>query len=140
MRALFRDYAASLDFVLCFQDFASELDDPFAVYEAILIAADGCVALRRINEEVCEMKRLYVRPGARGRHLGRQLARDLIGAATRSGDRVMKLDTVPSMAAAIALYRSLGFTETSEYRYNPIAGTLYFELDLARAAEASPAG
>jgi putative acetyltransferase len=131
VRALFEEYEASLDFDLCFQDFSSELADPFGVYEAILIADDGCVALRQISEQLCEMKRLYVRPGARGRHLGRRLAESVIDLARRSGYRAMKLDTVPSMIAAIALYRSLGFSETAEYRYNPIEGALYFELDFS---------
>jgi putative acetyltransferase len=132
VRALFREYAASLDFDLCFQGFAEELDDPFGTYEVILLSDDGCVALRRIDSETCEMKRLYVRPTARGRHLGRALVDAVINNARDAGYLKMKLDTVPSMGAAIALYRSFGFEETDGYRYNPIAGTLYLELDLGR--------
>ncbi|MGA8297535.1 MAG: GNAT family N-acetyltransferase [Acidimicrobiales bacterium] len=130
VRELFDEYEASLDFDLCFQDFEKELEDPFAIYEAILLAPEGCVALRRIDEKVCEMKRLYVRPGGRGNHLGRALAESVIEIAKDRSYALVKLDTVPSMAAAIALYRSLGFKETSDYRYNPIEGALYFELEL----------
>lgn len=130
VRELFREYEASLDFDLCFQGFEEELDDPFASYEAILLASDGCVALRRIDTEVCEMKRLYVRPAARGTSLGRALAESIVQLAKDNGYARMKLDTVPSMTSAIKLYRSLGFRETDSYRYNPIEGALYFELDL----------
>ncbi|MGB9112227.1 MAG: GNAT family N-acetyltransferase [Acidimicrobiales bacterium] len=130
VRALFREYAASLDFELSFQGFADELDDPFGSYEVILLSDDGCVALRRIDDQICEMKRLYVRRDARGRHLGRALAEAVVRHAKDAGYLKMKLDTVPSMTAAIALYRSLGFEETEGYRYNPIEGALYLELDL----------
>jgi putative acetyltransferase len=130
VRSLFREYEASLDFDLCFQGFEEELSDPFGCYEAILICAEGCVALRRLDEHTCEMKRLYVRPRARGRHLGRALAESAVRLARDTGYTKMKLDTVPSMASAIGLYRSLGFEETDGYRYNPIEGALYFELDL----------
>lgn len=130
VRALFLAYGASLDFDLCFQGFAEELDDPFATYVAILLSRDGCVALREIDARTCEMKRLYVRPESRGQHLGRALAESVIRLAREAGYARMKLDTVPSMTSAIKLYRSLGFKETSEYRYNPIEGALYFELDL----------
>lgn len=130
VRALFREYEASLDFDLCFQGFDEELDDPFSCYVAILLSNDGCVALRRIDEHTCEMKRLYVRPDARGRHLGRALAESVVRLAKDAGYEKMRLDTVPSMTRAIDLYRSLGFKETDRYRYNPIEGALYFELDL----------
>jgi GNAT superfamily N-acetyltransferase len=131
VRALFREYGESLDFDLCFQGFEAELEDPFAIYAAILLSDGGCVALRRIDEQTCEMKRLYVRPDSRGRELGRALAESVIRFAKNDGYTKMKLDTVPSMTRAISLYRSLGFTETDGYRYNPIEGALYFELNLA---------
>lgn len=130
VRALFREYEASLDFDLCFQGFAEEPDDPFSCYVAILLSNDGCVALRRIDERTCEMKRLYVRPDARGRHLGRALAESVVRLARDAGYTTMKLDTVLSMTRAIDLYRSLGFKETDGYRFNPIEGALYFELEL----------
>ncbi len=130
VRALFREYGESLDFDLCFQGFDDELEDPFAIYAAIWLSDSGCVALRRIDEQTCEMKRLYVRPSARGRELGRALAESVIRFAKDDGYTKMKLDTVPSMTRAIGLYRSLGFKETGGYRYNPVEGALYFELDL----------
>jgi GNAT superfamily N-acetyltransferase len=130
VRALFREYGESLDFDLCFQGFGVELEDPFASYEAILISGQGCVALRRIDEQTCEMKRLYVRPAARGRRLGHAFAASIVQLAKDVGYKKMMLDTVPSMVEAINLYRSLGFKETHRYRYNPIDGALYFELDL----------
>lgn len=128
VRAVFREYASGLDIDLCFQDFDAELADPFRVYETILIADDGCVALRRIDEASCEMKRLFVRGPARGRGLGRSLAESLIGEARRSGYERMLLDTLPSMSEAIGLYRSLGFRERTPYRENPVEGALFFEL------------
>jgi ribosomal protein S18 acetylase RimI-like enzyme len=131
VRALFREYEASIGFDLCFQDFEEELSDPFAFYASILLSDDGCVALRHIDEHTCEMKRLYVRSASRGRHIGRRLAESVIALARDAGYTKMKLDTVPSMTAAISLHRSLGFIETAAYRYNPIKGALYFELDLA---------
>jgi len=130
VRELFREYADGLGIDLSFQDFDSELTDPLAFYELVLLAPDGCVALRRIDDETCEMKRLYVQSSARGKGLGRTLAQALIAhARTRGYDR-MRLDTLPTMTAARSLYTSLGFREIEAYRPNPVHGTTYFELDL----------
>jgi ribosomal protein S18 acetylase RimI-like enzyme len=127
---LLREYAASLQLDLSFQDFEFELADPLEFYELVLLAEEGCVALRRLDEYTCEMKRLYVRPSARGGGLGRQLAEAVIAAAQTRGYKRMLLDTLPTMDAARALYRSLGFRETEQYRFNPVAGTTFLELEL----------
>lgn len=139
VRTLFSEYAASLPFRLDFQHFDEELRNLPGEYSApegaILLALAegapaGCVALRRIDESVCEMKRLWVRPAARGLALGRALTVAVMEAASTRGYRSMRLDTVPSMERAVALYRSLGFHEIAPYRFNPVEGTLYFEIEL----------
>jgi ribosomal protein S18 acetylase RimI-like enzyme len=131
VRQLLREYADGLGVDLSFQDFEAELADPLGFYELVLIAeGEGCVALRRIDDESCEMKRLYVRPEARGAGLGRRLAEAVVAEARSRGYRRMLLDTLPSMAAARALYAALGFREVEPYRFNPIEGTAFLELVL----------
>ncbi len=135
VRELFREYAESLGVDLSFQNFDEELADPRSLYESILIATDGpaiagCVALHRIDNAVCEMKRLYVRPSFRGRHVGRTLVERLMADARRRGFSRMRLDTLPMMKAAIAMYESLGFRDIPPYRHNPIAGSRFFEIAL----------
>ena len=130
VRELLREYADGLGVDLSFQDFQSELADPLGFYELVLLADGGCVALRRIDDRTCEMKRLYVRAKARGSGLGRRLAEAVIAEARSRGYRRMLLDTLPTMAAARALYGSLGFHETEPYRYNPVPGTSFLELEL----------
>jgi len=135
IRELFTEYAQSLGVDLSFQDFDHELTTLDEFYERILIARDdaqaaGCVALRRIDEATCEMKRLYVRPAFRGHNLGRQLAERIIGETRQRGYKRMRLDTLPTMHAAIPLYQALGFVEIAPYRFNPIEGTRFMELAL----------
>lgn len=130
MRDFLREYADSLGVDLSFQDFESELADPLGFYELVLLAENGCVALRRIDAETCEMKRLYVRPAGRGSGVGRKLAEAVITEARARGYRRMLLDTLPEMEAAQALYRSIGFRDTEPYRHNPVPGASFLELEL----------
>ena len=146
-RALFREYQAELGVDLCFQDFDRELAGLPGEYGppgGALLAATvdgelaGCVALRRLGDGVCEMKRLYVRPAFRGRRVGRALAEAAIAAARERGYARMRLDTLPSMAEASGLYHSLGFTEIAPYYRNPVPGARFLELELGeRAARTS---
>ena len=138
-RNLFLEYADSLGFDLCFQNFDEELarlPGEYAPPGGRLILAEvdgapaGCIAMKRIDSRTCEMKRLYVRPAFRSHGLGRQLSAHLIEEARRAGYEAMRLDTVPALDHAIALYRNLGFKEIPPYRVNPIPGALYMELEL----------
>ena len=135
VRELILEYAASLGVDLAFQDFEHEVATLDTYYELMLVAriegdVAGCIALRRIDDEVCEMKRLYVRPRFRGRDLGRALADAIIGEARTRGYARMRLDTLPSMTSAMALYESLGFRDIAPYRFNPIQGSRFLELEL----------
>ena len=140
IRELFLEYAQSLGFSLCFQGFDKELAElprDYAPPEGRLLLADfggevaGCVALHKIDDAVCEMKRLYVRPQFRGKGLGKALAEHIIHEAREIGYKKLRLDTVePMMRTAVAMYRQLGFQEIAPYRPNPIAGALYMELRL----------
>ena len=141
VRALFVEYAESLDFSLCFQGFDEELSALPGKYAApagriwLAEAADGavagCVALRPIGEQDAEMKRLYVRPDFRGRALGKQLAEATVAFARQAGYAALRLDTIAaSMAAADGIYRAIGFVETPPYYDNPVPGATFYALDL----------
>jgi putative acetyltransferase len=139
VRDLFLEYSKSLDVDLCFQGFAEELatlpgDYARPTGRLLLVfeelQAAGCGALRRIDDEVCEMKRLYVRPAFRGKGAGRELIDALIREARGVGYKRVRLDTLPSMTTAMAIYRSLGFKEIAPYRINPVPGASFLELDL----------
>lgn len=138
-RRLFREYADGLGVSLCFQGFEEEvagLPGKYAAPSGRLLLAwrggelAGCVALRPLEGGDCEMKRLYVRPAARGMHLGRQLAERIIADARGIGYRRICLDTLPTMTAAIALYRDLGFTPIEPYVFNPVEGAMHLGLRL----------
>ena len=140
VRSLFQEYADSLDFELDFQDFREEMETLPGKYVpplgSILVAREngetvGCVAVRPLGEDICEMKRLYVKPAHRGKKLGRQLALAIIEEAKRLGYKAMRLDTVVAMKEASALYRTLGFQTIYAYCYNPLPDAMYFELKLA---------
>jgi ribosomal protein S18 acetylase RimI-like enzyme len=143
---LFRAYAASLDVDLAYQNFEDELAAMPGKYAppagALLLARDlagsaiGCVALRPVEPpDCCEMKRLYVAPEGRGTGLGRCLVEAVVAAAERIGYREMRLDTLPSMTGAIALYRKLGFEPMPAYYATPVTGTIFMRrvLNGARA-------
>ncbi|HEY2074669.1 MAG TPA: GNAT family N-acetyltransferase [Gaiellaceae bacterium] len=131
VRTLFREYADALGVDLSFQGFEEEVAALPAGYDVLLLAGDeGCVGVRPFEDGVCEMKRLYVRPSARGSGLGRTLALAAIDRARALGYRAMRLDTMPMMESAQALYESLGFVEIRPYRHNPVAGTRFMELQL----------
>jgi putative acetyltransferase len=138
-RALFREYQTWVDAPCCFAGFERELAELPGEYAApagcLLLAyedgtAAGCAALRPAAGANGEMKRLYVRPAYRGRGLGRRLAEAVVGAARAAGCRALLLDTLPKMAAAIALYGELGFVPRGPYAPAPTPGALFFELRL----------
>jgi len=138
-RLLFKEYEASLGVSLCFQGFEEELAGLPGAYAPprgrLLLAWEGetlagCGALRPLGQDVCEMKRLYLRPSFRGRGAGRLLAESLIKEARSIGYARMRLDTLTSMTSAIPLYRSLGFREIAPYTANPVPGALFLEKDL----------
>jgi putative acetyltransferase len=139
-RVLFKEYEAGLGISLCFQNFADELANLPGDYAPpqgrLLLAREydqllGCIALRPVGPTTCEMKRLFVRPGYRDRGLGRVLVEAIIEEARKIGYTHMRLDTLPGrMDRAIALYRSIGFTEIPPYYDTPVDSTTFMELDL----------
>jgi putative acetyltransferase len=144
-RGLFVEYSESLGVDLCFQGFVEELARLPGEYARptgrLILAFDGehavgCGVLRRIDDRVCEMKRMYLRPSARGRGAGWQLIDDLIEMARVIGYDRMRLDTLPSMTRVKAIYRSLGFKEIAPDRANPVPGALFLEIRSAHGPKA----
>ena len=139
-RGLFREYADAIGVDLEYQGFTAELEalpSPYTPpYGALLFAqisgdTAGCVALRRLNDETGEMKRLYVRPAFRSWGLGKYLVEAAIQTARHAGYTALRLDTLPSMVTAQGLYRKLGFTEIPAYNRSYLPGTRFYELKLA---------
>ena len=146
VRELFREYAQALGVDLCFQGFEQELAELPGRYAppagALLLARDdsghalGCVALRALGDGDCEMKRLYLRPAARGLGLGRSLAQAICERARSIGYRRICLDTLGGMREAVSLYTSLGFVPIEAYVYNPLDAVIYLGRDLTQALPA----
>jgi GNAT superfamily N-acetyltransferase len=140
VRRLFREYEAWLDVDLCFQSFEDELKNLPGKYAAptgrLLLAfigekIAGCIALRKIDDEICEMKRLYLREEFRGTGLGKRLIEQLIEEAKKIGYRKIRLDTLPGkMPKAVALYKEFGFQPIAAYYDNPHRETLFMEKEL----------
>jgi len=143
VRALFQEYADSLDVDLEFQNFTEELarlPGEYAAPRGLLLLAEvdgsiaGCCALRPLDNvdyaNACEMKRLYVRKPFRGFGLGRQLAEAILDAAHQAGYACVLLDTLDGMEAARALYAELGFADIPPYYHNPVAGSHYLKADI----------
>lgn len=140
VRQLFIEYARSLDIDLSFQDFETELKTLPGKYsppDGVLLLASvdgkgaGCIALRKISENICEMKRLYVRDRYRGLGMGRKLIEMLINEAKKLDYRYIRLDTLSTMRDAQKLYLSFGFYDIEPYIYNPIEGARFMELELS---------
>lgn len=139
VKQLFLEYAISLKVDLAFQDFESEiklLPGKYGPPHGVLIIAlvddnaAGCIALRKISEDTCEMKRLYVRDDYKGLGIGKNLIKMILKDASRLNYDYIRLDTLPTMKKAQELYTSLGFYDIEPYVYNPIKGTKFMELKL----------
>ena len=137
-KVLFLEYAKELNVDLCFQGFDKELQEISSIYNSpsgilLLLKHDnyfiGCAGLRRITDEISEMKRLYIKKEFRGKGMSRKLISELFSFAVKMNYKSMRLDTLPQMKEAVSLYQSLGFKETAPYRFNPVEGTKYMELE-----------
>jgi hypothetical protein len=138
--SIFREYVSSPTVSLDFQEYETEfagLPGKYAAPEGRLLLARhgatvlGCAALRRVDASTCEMKRVYVRPAARGRNLGRQLVEVILSQAKLAGYSRVCLDLLPEFTAAQKLYESLGFMPSEPVSFNPVPGTKFLALALA---------
>jgi putative acetyltransferase len=138
-KALFLEYAGDIGLDLSFQNFDEELAGLTVQYGPseggiLLLSVEGrpagCVAVRRFEKDTAELKRMYVRPAYRRQRYGRRLGEEALALARRLGYRAIRLDTLAQMGKAIALYQSFGFVEIKPYRFNPVPGAKYFELEL----------
>ena len=143
IKQLFREYVKWLALDLSFQDFEKELETLPGKYAppdgAVILAADdgapaGCVALRKIDNDTCEMKRLFVRESYRGSGIGRELVKRIIRESVTRGYKKMLLDTLESMKSARKLYEDAGFKVRDPYYHNPLEGAVFMELDLTQPA------
>ncbi|NOX88312.1 MAG: GNAT family N-acetyltransferase [Calditrichaeota bacterium] len=139
VRILFREYELFLGVDLCFQNFEQELANLPGQYAppkgCILLGTEddrlvGCVALKPLKQDICEMKRLFVRPEFRGLGYGKKLAEEIIKKARTIGYRYMRLDTLSSLKQAMNLYQSLGFKKIKPYYFNPLPNVIFLELKL----------
>ena len=139
VRLLIREYVASMGLDLSFQGLEEELESlpgKYAQPHGALIVAEadgalcGCVALRKIGDGICEMKRLFVKDSQKGKGIGRELVRRIIEEGREKGYRTMRLDTLSTMKSALKLYGAFGFRETDAYVFNPIEGAVYLEKSL----------
>jgi putative acetyltransferase len=149
VRGLFVEYATALGLDLGFQGFPEELatlPGAYAAPRGVLLLAwvdgvpAGCVGLRPLDADTCELKRLFIRPAYRGRGLARQLSTAALAEARNRGYTRIRLDTLPTMVEAQALYRALGFHEIEPYRASPVPGTVFMELALGREARSGSGG
>ena len=137
---LFQEYAESLGVDLEFQNFSEELSNIQNQYSrpngVLILAIEagfrpmGCFGVRPMEGPICELKRMYLRKQARGKGIGKLMLKKSISMARELGYEKMRLDTLPSMQSAIKRYQSMGFYEIGPYRYNPIEGTKYFEIEV----------
>jgi ribosomal protein S18 acetylase RimI-like enzyme len=146
IRSLFLEYAASLEISLCFQNFEQELAGLPGKYARptgrLILARDaqqaaGCVALRKLDDGICEMKRLFVRPAWRRKGLGSALVEQILSHARQIGYRSMRLDTLASLTPAISLYESFGFRQIPAYYENPSEKAVFMELELSSSKHGS---
>lgn len=145
-KKLMKAYATDIGVDLTFQDFENELKNVSTLYAnpegAFIIAYHnsnpvGCFGIKKIDSEICELKRMYLSRDVRGLGLGEKLLREAIQIAAGLNYKKMRLDTLPTMNSAIRLYQKIGFKEIHPYRFNPIAGSKFMEIALGKTNSAN---